>query len=133
MRNFWICEFEDEGDVDALHLGEAGVLEEFLAYARSTQGDHGGLVLHLWRFGEGEGRQRPCAGRGLDVTPHRQPDPATGDKDSAHLGHCAGSRSPDPPEAGHDVERLVIPGHGVHVSDPQSTSGFDPGHRDEAL
>ena len=132
--DLWIGGLEDEGDVDALHLAEAGVLKECLANAGSTQGDHGGLVLHLCCLGEREGRQRPGAGRGLDVAPHRQPDPAAGDQDSVHLGHRIWGRPPDPPKAGHDVERPVIPRHGVHVPDPQVGVRIAiPSDRDEAL
>ena len=68
------------------------------------------------------------------MTPHGEPDPAAGDQDAPHLGERCGGRPPDAPEAGHDIERSVIPRQGVHVSNSQVGVRITvPGHRDQAL
>src|SRR5580692_1761167 len=65
-------------------------------------------------------------------TPDRDPDASAGAKDPVDLGHRGGCGAPDPAEAGDDVERRRVPRQGVHIADPDVTSGAPvPGHRDQ--
>ena len=50
-----------------------------------------------------------------------------------HLGNRSGGCAPDTPETGDDVESVVVPRQGVHVSDPEVSVGVAvPGHGEEA-
>ena len=77
-------------------------------------------------------RQRPGSRRHLDMTPHRYPDASAGPKHSVYLGHRIRCGTPDPPEAGDDMERLRVQRQCVHIADPDVASGIPvPGHRDQ--
>ena len=127
-----VGELQGERNLEALHIAESVRLEQLLARARPTQRHHRRLVVDLLRRGQAERGQRPSSGGRLDVTPHRYPGTPAGAKDPVYFGHRAGCGAPDPPEAGHDVERRGVPRQGVHIADPDVGVGAPvPGHRHE--
>ena len=63
------------------------------------------------------------------VSPTRPP----GTRTRCTSAHRSRGRPPDAPEAGHDVEGVVLPWQGMHVPDPQVCVGVAvPSHGDQA-
>src|SRR5271165_2994862 len=127
-----VCELPRERNGQALNIGESTGLQELLTRTRTAKRHHNSLIADLLRRSKAERRQRPGPRRNLQVTPHRYPDTSAGTKDPVYLGNRAGCGTPDPPDAGDDVERRRIPRQGVHIADPDV--GFRvpvPGYRDQ--
>ena len=66
------------------------------------------------------------------MPPHGDPHPATRHQHPMDLGQRFRSGTPDPAEAGGDIEAGVGPRQRVHVPDPQvGVRAAVPGHRDQ--
>src|SRR5450755_1443597 len=127
---FWVRELPGERNLQALDLEESVRREELLARTRPAERHHHSLVADLLRRSQAERRQRPGSRGHLQVTPHRYPGASAGAEDPVYLGHRAGCGAPDPPEAGDDVERRLLPRQGVHIADPDVALRVPvPGHR----